>query len=310
MRFWAIFLLAASVARGGEIRGAAVLEHPRPRIVTWGDRLLEWDLDGKPPLVLQARAGYGPGGCAADVDGDGRDDLLVQERPGPGRLLWLRAPGWAANTVEAETDFADCLPFTLGGQRGVVLTHLYAQPRFYLFPSFEYKELYSIYTASEQGGLLRHDVDGDGLPDLFVGNYWMRNPGALDVAWRLFAVNAFHDKPQAARAALALWQGRTLFWAESLAKQARIVAFAPPADVKQLWVEHRLEPLDEPRALLAIEGGVLIGHANGVALERPEGEGWRRTEIATGFAVLKLYEVRGEVWAVTPADVRRVYLRR
>lgn len=310
MRFWALCLLAAAVAKGGEIRGAALLERPRPRLVTWGDQLLEWRLDGKAPRVLKAQAGYGPGGCAADVDGDGRDDLLVQERPGPGRLLWLRAPDWTARTAEAETELADCLPFTLAGRRGVVLTHLYAQARFYLFPNFDYKELYSIYTASEQGGLLAHDVDGDGLLDLFLGNYWMRNPGQLDVAWRLFAVNAFHDTPRAARAALALWKGRTLFWAESLAERARIVAFTPPADVKQLWVEHRLEPLDEPRAVLAHEAGVLIGHANGVVLESPEDDGWKRTVVATGFPVLKLIAAGGKVWAVTPSDVRRVYLRR
>ncbi len=310
MRFWALCLLAAALVKGGEIRGAALLEHPRPRIFTWGDQLLEWNLDGAPPNIRDNRAGYGPGGCAADVDGDGLEDLLVQERPGPGRMLWLRMPLWTGKTVEPETEFADCLPFTLAGRRGVVMTHLFSQARFYLFPHFEYKELYSIYTASEQGGLLAHDVDGDGLADLFLGNYWMRNPGRLDVAWRLFAVNAFHDTPQAARAALELWQGRTLFWAESRARQARIAAFTPPADVRQLWIEHRFAPLDQPRALLARREGVLIGHAGGVVLESPEGDGWKRTEIAAGFPVLKLFAVRDEVWAVTPADVRRVYLRK
>lgn len=310
MRFWALCLLAAGMVKGGEIRGAALLQHPRPRIVTWGSQLLEWPLDGKPPKVLQASAGYGPGGCAADVDNDGRDDLLLQERPGAGRLLWLRAPGWQARPVEEETEFSDCLPFTLAGRRGVLINHLYAQARLYLFPHFEYKELYSIYTASQQGGLLAHDADGDGLADLFLGNYWVRNPGRLDVAWRLFAINVFHDTPRAARAALALWRGRTLFWAESLAGDARIVAYTPPEDVKQLWVERRLDPLDQPRALLAVKEGVLIGHAGGVVLESPEGHGWKRTQLASGFAVLKLFAVRGQVWAVTPADVRRVYLRR
>lgn len=309
MRLAAVAMVMVGMAHGQEIRGGALLERPRTRIVSWGERLLEWDLTGAPPRILRSEGSFGAGGCAADVDGDGLDDLLVQEKPGVGRLLWLRAPGWAARPVEEETDFQDCLPFTLEGRRGVLLPHLHAQLRFYLFPEFEVKELYSIYTASEQGGLLAHDVDGDGLKDVFVGNYWMRNPGKLDVAWRLFAVNVFHDTPAAARAALAMW-GKTLFWAEASSKEARIVAYTPPGDVRQLWVERRLAPLAEPRAVLAVKEGVLIGHAGGVVLEVPEGAGWRRRDMATGYAVLKLFEVRGEVWAVTPKDVRRVYPRR
>ncbi|MBI5280732.1 MAG: hypothetical protein HY858_03545 [Candidatus Solibacter usitatus] len=289
-----------------QIRGGALLEKPRPVILTWGDRLQAWPLDGGPPATLLAGTGFGPGGCAADVDLDGRDDLLVQERPGAGRFLWLRAPDWQAAVIEAQTEFKDCLPFTIEGRRGVLIPHLDAQVRFYLFPRFEYKELYSIYTNSRQGGLLAHDVDGDGLDDLFIGNYWMRNPGRLGVAWRLFAINVWHDTPAAALAALGLWRGGALVWAESEAGRGRIAVFSPPADRTQLWVEHRLAPLDRPRAVLAAPAGVFIGHAAGVVLETPADGGWRRTEVATGFEVLKLVRWRDAVWAVTPAGVRRV----
>jgi hypothetical protein len=308
MRLWALLVLAAACARGGEIRGAALLARPTPRIVTWGDELRAWPLSGGPPATLRAGTNHGSGGCAVDANEDGLDDLLLHDRAG--RMVLLAAPAFEPRVVEAETEFADCAAFMLGGQRGAVVTHLYAQPRFYLFPAFEYKELYSIYTASEQGGLLAHDVDRDGLPDLFLGNYWMRNPGRLDEAWRLFAINTIHDTPQAARAALALWRGRTLFWAESLAAEARIRVFTPPPDVRQLWVEHRLPPLDQPRALLAVREGVLIGHAGGIVLEAPAGKGWRRSPVEQGFAVLRLFAARGAVWAVTPSEVRRVYLRR
>ena len=48
----------------------------------------------------------------------------------------------------------------------------------------------------------------------------------------------------------------------------------------------------------------------GVVLEARDGEDWKRREIASGFAVLKLFDVGGTIWAVTPRDVRRVYPRR
>ena len=36
--------------------------------------------------------------------------------------------------------------------------------------------VYSFYTPSRQAGLLLADVDGDGLTDIFAGNYWIRSP--------------------------------------------------------------------------------------------------------------------------------------
>lgn len=294
-----------------EIRGAALLEKPAPAILTWGSQLQSWPLSGAPPTTLLDHRDFGPGGCIADVDGDGRDDLLVQEHPGVSRFLWLKAPDWSPHVIEAATDFTNCLPFTLAGKRGVLIQHLHSQIRFYLFPTFEYKELYSIYTASQQGGLLPHDVDGDGLTDLFVGNYWMKNPGALDVAWRIFAINAWHDTPTAARAALALWQDRRLVWAASLDHQARVAVFEPPPDVKQLWIEQRLAPLDEPRAILAHPHGLFIAHAGGVALEKAIVNGaWTRSTISRIPRVLQLINWHGSVIAVSPDGVHWIYPRK
>ena len=190
------------------------------------------------------------------------------------------------------------------GKRGVLITHLHSQVRFYLFPNFEYKELYSIYTASQQGGLLPHDVDGDGLTDLYVGNYWMKNPGALDVAWRIFAVNLWHETPTAARASLALWQDRTLVWAAG----QRVALFEPPPDVKQLWTEQRLAPLDQPRAILTHPQGIFIGHAAGVALESPAPTGARtRTTVSRIPRIIQLINWRDSVIAVSPAGVHWIY---
>ena len=290
------------------IRGAALLAQPLPAILTWGSELQSWPLTGGAPTTLLVKRDFGPGGCIADVDGDGRDDLLVQEHPGVSRFLWLKAPDWSPHVIEAATDFTNCLPFTLAGKRGVLIQHLHSQVRFYLFPRFEYKELYSIYTASQQGGLLAHDVDGDGLTDLFVGNYWMKNPGVLDVAWRIFAINLWHETPTAARAALALWNHRSLVWAASADKDARVAVFHPPPDVKQLWTEQRLAPLDQPRAILAHPQGIFIGHAAGVALESPAAGGrWRRTTISRIPRIIQLINWRDNVIAVSPEGIHWIY---
>ncbi len=307
IRLLPVILLLPWIAQGfqhGEaIRGAALISNPKPLILTWGDQLLAWDLSGRKPKVLLKTAGFGPGGCVADINNDGLDDLLVQKRPGLSPLIALIAPSWTERVVEPETDFHDCLPFTIDGRRGVLVPHLHAQLRFYLFPNFEYKELYSIYTPSEQGGILAHDVDSDGLTDLFFGNYWVKNPGRLDVAWRLYAINTIHYAPTAATASLGLLPDGTLIWAESTAPNAHIAAFSPPPDRKQLWIERRLPPLDYPRAILVQPDGVYIGHANGIVKEDNQ---WRRTVIATGFPVLNLFNVNGTMWAVTPSAVRRV----
>lgn len=290
-----------------QIRGGALLAKPAPALLTWGSKLELWPLNGGKPTLLKDKTDFGPAGCVADVDGDGLDDLLVQAHPGPGPLLWLKAPGWQEKVVESETDFHDCLPFTLAGRRGVLLPHFYSQLRFYLFPGFDYKEIYSIYTASRQGGLAVHDVDHDGLPDLFLGNYWVRNPGKLDVDWRLYAINIFHETPTAALAAFGPWKDDWLFWAETTGHPGRIVAYQPPPDRKQLWIEHRLEPLDEPRAVLVHPDGVFIGYSGGVVLETLHGAEWQRTSVAAGFRVLQLFADHGRVIALTPEGPRDVY---
>jgi hypothetical protein len=316
----------AATSVRAEIRGAALIHHPRAAILTWGTELQLWPLRGGVPLTLLKGVNFGPGGCVADVAGHGRDDLLVRETPAPGRFLWLRAPRWESRVIEPQTQFRDCLPFEFDGRRGVVLAHFDAQVRFYEFPQhiddpWKYNELYSIYTASRQGGLLACDVDGDGLTDLFIGNYWMRNPGRWDLPWRLFNMNTFFDTPDSAlaRQALFLRPGRKLpdlIWAESEGAPARLAWLERPQDEKQQWPAHLIEPApDHPRALLVTEprGGdwpeLLVGADDGVRLYRYDGGAWTMSRLWSGAPVLALFRAGGNtLLAVTPQGIIRIRL--
>jgi hypothetical protein len=285
-----------------QILGAALLDGASPKVWTWGDAVREWPLDGGPPRVLAARS-TGPGGC---VDSRGR--LYVMERPGPSRLIRVRPQAWNPEVIENETEFDSCLPLELNGRRGVVLTHLFSQVRFYQEPRWNYEELYSIYTASQQGGLLAHDVNGDGRQDLFVGNYWLRNSGRRGVPWRLFAVNVWHEGPATARAALA-WTGDALVWAETAG--SRVALFRPPGDDRELWREERIPvEFDQPRAVAVGDldsdrrAEIVAGDSRRVVALR-RGASWTAETLAEGFPALRLWVHRGRV-VVASADQVRV----
>jgi len=315
----------ATVPALAQIQGAALVRHPHPGVLTWGTELKFWPLAGGPPKSLKQGTGFGPGGCVADVDGDGLDDLMVQERPGSGAFLWLRAPRWEQRVIERETEFRDCLPFEFDGHKGVLVPHFNAQLRLYEYPrqrdgKWIYSEIYSIYTASKQGGLVSFDVDGDGLPDLFIGNYWMRNPGKWDLPWRLFNMNTFFDKPDAALARQAIYRrpGRAkpdLLWAESEAAPARFALLERPEDEQQAWPAQLVEPApDHPRALLVLESQpgewppILVGAEDGLRQYTRAVNAWRMSKLWTGAPVLALFRAGGSLLVVTPQRVERLAL--
>ena len=250
---------------------------------------------------------------------------MVQEHLGNGALLWLRAPRWEPRVIERETEFRDCLPFEFDGHKGVLVPHFNAQLRLYEYPKrrdgkWVYSEIYSIYTASKQGGLVSFDVDGDGLADLFIGNYWMRNPGKWDLPWHLYNMNTFFDKPDAALARQAVYQrqGRAkpdLLWAESEGAPARFALLERPDDEKQAWPAHMIEPApDHPRALLVLEPEpgewppILVGAEDGVRLYSAVEGVWHMSKLWSGAPVLALFRVGDHVLAVTPDRVERVAL--
>src|SRR5437016_792183 len=61
------------------------------RLVTWGDRILIWNLpDGQmQPLRAGIPRPLGPGGALFDVDFDGHADLVLNQAGGRGALFWI-----------------------------------------------------------------------------------------------------------------------------------------------------------------------------------------------------------------------------
>jgi hypothetical protein len=113
-------LPAQSVHQGG-LMGAALVDGNRPFVAGWGDGVTLWPLKGGYQRHFggqQFRAG------CADVDG-----TLYLLR---GRQLVVTAPPYASSSVlETDTDYQDCLPWTMDGRRGVLIPHRHLQLRFY-----------------------------------------------------------------------------------------------------------------------------------------------------------------------------------
>jgi hypothetical protein len=270
------------------IGGAILGEH----LYTWsGAGLDEWRL---PDLTRRRIA---PGDFRAGCSFAG--GLALQKGAS---LVWLRAG--REELVDTEAAAVDLTEAELFGRKGLLISHRGMQVRFYERaepgPRWPYREIYSFYTASEQGGFLIRDLDGDGRPDIICGNYWIQSPPEFDLPWRLYAINLFHEHPLAASARLAWWNGK-LLWLESKRSPARAVLFTPPANVRDLWKAEPIRfdpPLAFPRAVLDRGGEIWIGEDNGVASRIVSFPSMR--VVRAGIAVRQLLSWRTHAAAVTP----------
>jgi hypothetical protein len=289
---------AAAIPTSGEVRGAAV---SAKLLYTWGTQLTAWSL----PDLRQEKlteGNFGEGGCLADLDGDGAHEFIGYEGAGLGRLTYRRPPDWGPETIDTEIQMHDCRAATLFGRRGILMVNRGMQVRFYERPSeamprWPYREIYSFYTASYQGDLVLHDIDGDGLQDILCGNYWIKSPAAFDLPWRLFAINTHHEKPESALVRFAPLPDGRLWIFQSHVENARAMLFDRQSDPRQIWKESQYGEqmsLSRIHAVARVGRNVFAGEHNGDAsrllLFRPGAE---PRILRTGVDVIEMFPLGG-----------------
>ena len=260
------------------------------RLLTWGDGLDEWTL----PELKRRRLAPGDFRVGCEFDGA----IAVQDGD---ELVWIG--DGRRERIDTHAAVIDASAAVLFGRKGVLVSHHGMQVRFYerVGTAWTYREIYSFYTASEQGGFLVRDIDGNGRADIVCGNYWIQSPTGFDLPWRLFAINLFHEEPLSASARLVWWRGR-LLWIASKQPNARAVLFTPPGDVRQLWTPEPVAfdpPLAFPRAILARDDEVWIGEDNGAASRVIAFPSMR--VVRRGLPVHTLLAWNGRVVAVGPS---------
>jgi hypothetical protein len=252
--------------RNETVTGYALQERT---LVTWGDRLLWRSLPRGNYRVIRGRGrAFSEGGCLLDVNGDGLLDVVVNESGPEGSLVWFRAPPkgargpWTRHVIDTGIDAPDILPATLLGHRGILLIHKRTQVRFYEIPDdptarWPSQDVYSFYSPSHQGGLRIADIDGDGLPDILAGMYWIRSPESFELPWRLFAITLWNDTPESAMLRLRYGPltgaAPELVAAQRDMPHPRLARFEKPADPRQLWIEHRIENVPDLAAVSSLD---------------------------------------------------------
>ena len=320
MRFLSIslFALLSLGATPPRLRQSAVWPSPAPlrggapdpirpgHFFTWGDALHSWH-NGRARLLLRPANGFDPGGCAFDADRDGRTDLVLVRRAPDGNplgdLVLLRAPRFSPEIIDTNVELHDCRAATLFQRSGFLILHRHAQVRFYHLEdkAWSAHELYSIYTASRQGGLALADVDADGHPDIYAGNYWLRSPTEFPLPWRIFAIHLHHQSEEAANFTYVA-SPDLLIGAQRERADTPIRLFSRPADPTQLWPETTLPAatLTHPRAALSFRDWAVFGHARGLFVFHPQSPEFAEFPAPP---VLALWESRGVLYALSPGSV-------
>ena len=206
-----------------------------------------------------------------DLDGDGTQEFVGKEGPGLGKLTWRKPPDWKPVIIDDEFETHDCMEATLFGRKGVLVIQRYMQVRFYERAEgkrWPYREIYSIYTPSQQTGLSMRDIDRDGHVDIVCGNYWIKSPESFELPWHIFAINTYSELPQSAMLAHAFSGKQSAGRAGTHARCAGDIVHECRKIRANFGMKHRIEGrFHRVHAVTVWNGTLLFGENNG-ALSR------------------------------------------
>ena len=277
----------------------------------WGEGLFFWR---EKKLVFQKPGRFGEGGCLTDLDADGRSDVVVTEAGAKPALVWFRGTDGRRELIDSGVVSADVAAATLDGRVGVLVLHKGGQLRFYYRENraWSVRDVYSFYSAVDQGGLLLSDVDGDGRADIICGNYWVRQPESFELSWRLYAIKLWSDEPEDAMTDFALAGGRLLAMQRN--KSTAVIAwFDKPQDPKILWPQRTVNGMaaSRPRVAGVSKNRVLIsegGEAGRMLWLHTDG---RYEVAATGLRIVRSFLLRDdEIYGITADGVVVIRLER
>lgn len=266
-------------------------------VVGWGERVVQWPL-GRSELTeaqpKRADTEYSNGGCAMDISGDGRDEIIVAR--GRSRscsdpdLLWFEetAPGkhWTEHFI-AKLGAGPIAPHdieplvleraegaTLRGvvavidRRQLVWFQIPADPR-QPWPRHEIAEL----PLASQSGIAVGDVAEHGRPDVVCGMFWAECPAdPTREPWRVHRFGRWEDGGWGGMAKLALADMDGDGHLEIVASEAEI------PDARLGVFTRNAGQLDAPWSCREIEKGLYCPHS----LVLADLDGDRHTDIIVG----------------------------